>query len=80
MIEFINVDNNDETKRFQVGKCYRYKSCREMKIIGVVESTVYGICFIGETPDGDFKPIGVLPINFSGWFEISKEEFEKSFK
>ena len=65
--------------RFQLGRYYQHNSGKKMYIAGIMDSFIYGTCFIAEERDGRFTPIS-MEKSFDvtqNWFEIDKYEFNK---
>jgi hypothetical protein len=66
-----------DSKKFEIDHCYEHTSGTQMKIVGVVETTVYGKCLVGEELSGTLKPIS--PTGTDNWREITEEEWMKNF-
>jgi hypothetical protein len=65
--------------KFELGKCYRHTTGEEMKIVGEMESTLYGNCLVGENDLGKFNSIGKEEWNGENWEEISENDWMKNF-
>ena len=63
--------------RFQIGKSYKHGSGKYMRIIGAVQSTIFGLALVAETPgEGNFRPIGWNDHRYAdNWQPISDEEW-----
>jgi hypothetical protein len=64
---------------FVNGKCYKHTTGTQIKVIGEVNSTLYGHCLMAEDSDGRFYPVGKTEDNAFNWSEISEEEWLKNF-
>lgn len=64
---------------FELGKCYAHNGGCQMKIVGIMDSTMFGTCFVGEEIGGKFIPVGMSNENFVNWYEISKDSWMKNF-
>ena len=62
--------------KFEIGKCYAHSSGEQMKIVGIVQSYIYGFCLIGEHIGNTerFFPIGVDEVNAMNWKEITESK------
>jgi hypothetical protein len=65
--------------KFEVGKCYQHNGGSQIKVIGEVNSTIYGNCLMAEHSDGRFYPVGQTEDNAVNWHEITEEEWLKNF-
>lgn len=64
---------------FEIGKCYQHTTGSQIKIIGEVNSTLYGDSLMAEESDGSFRPVGKTEDNAANWREITEEEWMKNF-
>lgn len=62
--------------RFEVGKCYIHNSGKVMRILCEVNTHYYGHCFIGETDDGRFIPVGMESEFTINWKVCDDKESE----
>ena len=67
--------------RFKLGGFYRHTAGREIAIIGVVRTTLYGWTYVAEQNDSvELMPVGVDSDDYAAnWTEISEEEWMKNF-
>ncbi len=62
---------------FELGKYYKHSDGEMMRILGEVESNMYGTCLVGERQNkSDFQPVGTDESNAVNWAEIQKEEWD----
>lgn len=64
---------------FELGKCYRHSTGLEMKIIGLANSTLYGVGYVGEMSDGEIRMVGTHQDNAIGWYQITQWNWTKNF-
>ena len=77
---WVCLECQSKVEEFELGKCYKHSSGIEMKIVGIVDSTLYGNTFIGEKDNGKFSAVGIGKGGYSvNWYEISEEEWMKNF-
>lgn len=57
-------------KSFEIGKIYIHNSGTKLTIVGAMQSIAFGLCLIGETEEGEFKPIGQDTDSFINWQQI----------
>jgi hypothetical protein len=70
-------------EEFELGKYYKFMGGGGfiMRIIGIVETHMYGRCFAAELVDfPNLKPIGMGKGYSDNWIEISEEEGKQAFK
>jgi len=60
---------------FEIGKFYKHPNANSIRITGKVYSTIYGPVLVAENVRGDLIPIGDHEGAFTGWKEITKEEW-----
>jgi hypothetical protein len=63
---------------FKLGKCYHHVSGREIKIVGLAETTVWGSCLVGEGKSGTLYPVGRSE-DATEWIEITEEKWMKNY-
>lgn len=63
--------------RFEIGKCYRHTSGKQIYICGSVHSFIYGLTTIAETNDGEFIPIGLDESHSVNWSELKAPELSE---
>ena len=64
--------------KFEEGNVYKHSSGTIMKIVGKVNTTGYGVCFVGEEiGKADLKPIGMDSDATQGWEEVEEEIWNK---
>ena len=65
--------------KFELGKYYRFSTKEHgerLHIVGKVNTTLYGECFVGESTKGsDLSPIGMSADNAQNWSETTVEDF-----
>lgn len=82
----ITMENKKEkildclNKPFEIGKCYRHRNTKEIKIIGTAPTTLYGIVFIAENTNGEVQIVGTSIENTTGWYKIPEKEYQKVLK
>jgi hypothetical protein len=55
---------------FRLGRRYVHiETGQTLYIVGVVNTDTYGVCLVGETQEGELKPVGLLEENAIGWVE-----------
>jgi len=72
----------ERTQAFEIGKYYMHSSCGTvMHIIGALNTTLYGWCFIAEEHGGGrFKPLGFKDDSYSqNWKETTKSHWLTGF-
>lgn len=70
---------NQQAIKFEVGKCYAHTNGHQMRILGEIETTIYGKCLLGETLEGGLLPIGMTEEHAVNFTEISQEEWVSNF-
>ena len=67
--------------KFEIGKVYRHKTGRVMKIVGVVQSTTRGLTLIGEQLQGQvtFFAVGSDESATLNWEAVGDEVWEAQF-
>lgn len=68
---------------FEIGKCYKHPSAGKMRIVGEVDTYIYGNCLVGETWNGELRPVGRDEDNAVNWVEcedFANEEKEREDK
>ena len=65
--------------KFELGKCYEHTTGKQMKIVGVADTTLYGLGFVGETPEGTYSIVGTSKENAINFVEISNEKWMQNF-
>lgn len=66
--------------KFELGKCYRHTTGTEIKILGEVETMMYGKCFAAECNNStNLLPVGMDEYNAVNWIEINEEDWQKNF-
>lgn len=69
-----------EVMVFEIGKCYKHKTGEEIKVIGELETTLYGKALIAESGDSSlFSAVGRTEDCSVNWTEITEEEWMKNF-
>ena len=61
--------------KFELGKYYEHSGWGRLYICGVMNSHMYGMCFIGEDQFGNFSPVGTHEDNAQNYSEIDKDRF-----
>ena len=61
--------------KFEVGKCYEHPVVGKMRIVGEVDTYIYGKCLVGERDDGELIPVGYDENCVSNWTEC--DDFAK---
>lgn len=56
---------------FQIGKTYKHTTGKVMKIIGELDTTIYGKALIGECDDGTLIPCGKSEDATVNWEETN---------
>lgn len=75
------LEAKEEVTTFKLGKCYRHTTGHEIKVIGVVDSTLYGMGLMAETNKHSerFQRVGNTEDHSVNYIEISEEEWMKNF-
>jgi len=58
-----------DVERFEVGKVYEHRRGDLMRIVGVVETTGGGWCFVGESGSGGISEVGMGTSYSLNWRE-----------
>jgi len=70
--------------KFELGKAYRRRDGIEMKIIGIAQTSRFGVRFVGECLVQARLELQHYPVtkfnNANGWEEIPLKEWEENFK
>lgn len=68
--------------KFEIGKVYRHAGLGGlMKIVGELETTMYGKCLVGERTDkSDLYPVGRDESAAENWVEATETEWESCFE
>lgn len=66
---------------FEIGKCYRHTTGHEIKIVGLLNTTMYGVTLMAECVGTreEFMPVGSDESATQNYIEISNEEWMKNF-
>ena len=64
---------------FKLGKCYKHTTGSSLKIIGVADSTMYGMGFVAEHSDITFSIVGNEECHTANYTEILEKEWMKNF-
>lgn len=66
--------------KFEVGKVYRHSSGGLMRIIGGLQTTMYGGCLIAESSnESNLRPVGQDEGATVGWTEVSMDRWKVCF-
>jgi hypothetical protein len=66
---------------FEVGKCYRHTTGKEISVLVEVETTQWGKALIAEANfNSEIIAVGTYIGSSVNWTEISREEWEKNFR
>lgn len=63
---------------FKLGKCYMHSSGSMLKIVGLVDTTTYGICLVAEEVNGNLKPVGMDNDASQYWSEVTEDMWKKA--
>lgn len=68
--------NDQQIEKFESGKCYKNIMGQQMRILGIIESFQFGVCFISEDLEGNFSHVEMNnKKETSGWEEIPLSQF-----
>ena len=67
--------------KFELGKYYKHNTGEELHIVGIVETTLYGLGYAAETTTTphELKVVGMREDHATNYFEITKEQWMKNF-
>jgi hypothetical protein len=66
---------------FEVGKCYRHTTGKEISVLVEVETTQWGKALVAEANfNSEIIAVGTYIGSSVNWTEISREEWEKNFR
>jgi hypothetical protein len=65
--------------KFELGKCYRHSAGSEVRIIGIGDSTIFGLGLVAEDNKGNFSIFGMTEEHAVNWEEITYQEWMKNF-
>ena len=68
--------------RFKIGKCYEHTTGKQIKIVGVAQTTLSGMALVAESSDSiELRSVGGESDDYAvNYKEISEEKWMKNFK
>jgi hypothetical protein len=75
--EHNNLDGAARVVGFRMGRVYRHPSGLLMKIVGCVDTKMYGTCFVGECAGStELRPVGLSQASAENWIEVPEHEWD----
>lgn len=54
--------------KFEVGVTYLHEAGKRVKIVGIIETDTYGLCYVGEDlKTGELIPVGMAEAHAENW-------------